>query len=127
MRPSGWTAVISALKKKDPPWLPQTVRFLHVNQLEEFVPGATILQDVLEADIERVERCVYPLHPFEPSAEPIPRLAYGRLHRSPRSVLQAMNRSSSIRPGSRLRRVSSSRSPDLLHCEDGERRDKREA
>ncbi|TFK20041.1 P-loop containing nucleoside triphosphate hydrolase protein [Coprinopsis marcescibilis] len=33
--------------------LPQNVRFLHVAQLEEFVVGRTILQEVLEADVER--------------------------------------------------------------------------
>lgn len=34
--------------------LPQNVKFLHVKQLEEFAPGRTILQEVLEADPERV-------------------------------------------------------------------------
>jgi hypothetical protein len=46
-------------RRQGPPWLLQNVRFLPVNQLEECVPGATILQDVLEVDIKHVERCVY--------------------------------------------------------------------
>ena len=34
--------------------LPQNVRFLHIQQLEDFAPGRTILQEVLEADAGRV-------------------------------------------------------------------------
>jgi len=33
--------------------LPQNVRFLHIAQLEGFMSGHTILQEVLEADTER--------------------------------------------------------------------------
>jgi len=35
--------------------LPQNVRFLHITQLEEFVAGRTILQEVLNADLERTK------------------------------------------------------------------------
>ncbi|KAJ3502721.1 hypothetical protein NMY22_g18494 [Coprinellus aureogranulatus] len=34
--------------------LPQNVRFLHIQQLEEFAPGRTVLQEVLESDVERM-------------------------------------------------------------------------
>ncbi|KAF6746341.1 P-loop containing nucleoside triphosphate hydrolase protein [Ephemerocybe angulata] len=34
--------------------LPQNVRFLHIQQLEEFAPGRTVLQEVLDSDPERV-------------------------------------------------------------------------
>jgi ATP-binding cassette subfamily F protein 3 len=50
----GWTVLMSVLGNNMLIGLPQNVRFLHVKQLEEFAPGRTILQEVLEADSERV-------------------------------------------------------------------------
>jgi len=33
--------------------LPQNVRMLHIAQLEEFIPGTTILQELLSTDTNR--------------------------------------------------------------------------